>query len=84
MITKKRAIAYFGNAKKLADALEITQGAVSQWVKYVPLSKAYELEVITFGKLKVGKIIRKKSRIYRSLRRNNGTTNREPRPMRSD
>ena len=35
MITKQQAIQHFGNSTKLAKALGITKGAVSQW-KEIP------------------------------------------------
>lgn len=50
---KTAAIAHFGSAKALADALEISKGAVSQWDDAVPEGSAYKLQVITGGKLRV-------------------------------
>ena len=50
---KEDAVNHFGSAKKLADALGITKGSISQWGEDVPLLRAYELEKITGGKLKV-------------------------------
>lgn len=46
------AIDYFGGkgrggVQRLAQALRITHGAVSQWGEYVPEGQAYKLFVIT-------------------------------------
>lgn len=50
---KMQVIAYFGSGKATADALCITQSAVSQWPKRVPLSSAWWIEQITAGRLRV-------------------------------
>ena len=49
------AVAYYGSIKNLADALGIWPHNISRWGKYVPESRAYELEVKTNGKLKAKK-----------------------------
>ena len=41
-----------GGVQRLAAALGITHGAVSQWGFYIPALQAYRLEEITQGKLK--------------------------------
>ncbi|EKC5520945.1 Cro/Cl family transcriptional regulator [Vibrio parahaemolyticus] len=49
---KEEAITFFGNKKKLATALGISQAAISQWGESVPPLRAYQLELLTRGKLK--------------------------------
>jgi DNA-binding transcriptional regulator YdaS (Cro superfamily) len=48
-MTKTEAIAEFGTAKALADALGITEGAVSQWPEdRIPELRIYQIiEIIT-------------------------------------
>tara|TARA_R110000796_G_C14559564_1_gene434673 strand:- start:3110 stop:3277 length:168 start_codon:yes stop_codon:yes gene_type:complete len=46
------AINYYGSIKKLADALDIWPHNISRWGKFVPIARAYELEVKTNGALK--------------------------------
>ena len=50
---KSEVIEYFGNVDKTAMALGITKGAVSQWSETIPMRRAYEVERISNGKLKV-------------------------------
>ncbi|MBU6956076.1 Cro/CI family transcriptional regulator [Hahella sp. HN01] len=50
---KQRAIKYFGSATKLAKALGIKSAAVSQWGELIPELRAFQLERLTDGKLKV-------------------------------
>lgn len=50
---KEDAVKYFGNSKKLAEALNVTKGSVSQWGDEIPELRAYQIERITGGKLKV-------------------------------
>lgn len=40
----KDAIAAFGSAKALAEALQITQSAISQWGDDVPLLRAFQIK----------------------------------------
>tara|TARA_Y100000766_G_scaffold110165_1_gene94274 strand:+ start:1416 stop:1601 length:186 start_codon:yes stop_codon:yes gene_type:complete len=49
---KADAVQYFGGVIKLADALGLTKGAVSQWGDTVPLLRAYQIERLTDGALK--------------------------------
>ncbi len=50
---KKDVIAHFGSVGAVADALKIKGAAVSQWGEDVPVRRAYELEKLTDGALKV-------------------------------
>ena len=50
---KVDAIKFFGSSKNLADALNVTKGSVSQWGAEIPELRAYQIEKITNGKLKV-------------------------------
>lgn len=45
------AITYFGTQSKLAKALSITDGAVSQWGEYPPRFRQLEIQVLTEGDL---------------------------------
>lgn len=51
-MTKDQAISHFGDIKGLCEALDISPAAVSQWGKYPPQNRQYELEILTKGKLK--------------------------------
>jgi DNA-binding transcriptional regulator YdaS (Cro superfamily) len=46
-------VRHFGNSTKLAKALGITKGSVSQWKDEIPKLRAYEIEKITGGIFKV-------------------------------
>lgn len=50
---KDEAIAHFGTASALADALGIRPASVAEWGEFVPEGRAYQLQVITGGKLRV-------------------------------
>lgn len=50
---KATAIRYFGNATNLAKTLGIAKASVSQWGEDIPPLRAYQLERLTDGKLKV-------------------------------
>lgn len=50
---KQTAIDHFGSASKLADALGVTDSAVSLWKEIIPEGSAYKLQVITGGALRV-------------------------------
>ena len=47
------AIKHFGGIVKLAEALDIRPQAISQWSATVPVGRAYQLQILTEGKLKV-------------------------------
>jgi DNA-binding transcriptional regulator YdaS (Cro superfamily) len=49
----KEAISHFGNKLKLAKALNVSKSAVSQWGEDVPELRAYQIERLTRGALKV-------------------------------
>lgn len=49
----KTVVDHFGSKRAVADALDISKGAVSQWGDDVPKLRAYELERITNGALLV-------------------------------
>lgn len=46
------AIKHAGSVSKLADLLDITAGAISQWGDYPPDARQLQLERITVGALK--------------------------------
>lgn len=50
---KSDAVSHFGSQRKLAEALGIRQASVSGWGELVPLGRAFLIERITNGKLKV-------------------------------
>lgn len=50
---KKDAVRHFGGVTKLAEALGLSKGAVSQWGENIPMLRAYQIERITNGKLVV-------------------------------
>jgi len=51
-VKKADAISYFNSAAALAKALKISEAAISQWGQNVPQGRAYQIEVLTGGKLK--------------------------------
>jgi transcriptional repressor of cell division inhibition gene dicB len=48
----EEAIRFFGTQAALARALGVSKQAVSRWGESVPDGRAYQLQVITNGKLK--------------------------------
>ncbi|WP_447830433.1 Cro/CI family transcriptional regulator [Aeromonas salmonicida] len=50
------AINYFGSAAELAKRLNISEAAISQWGETIPQGRAYQIEVLTVGKLKADPI----------------------------
>lgn len=50
---KQDVLTYFGGANKTAKALGITHVAVVRWPDVIPKVRAYELERLTKGKLKM-------------------------------
>lgn len=57
----KDAVTYFGTKTALARALGTQKSAISNWGEIVPRGRAFELEVITQGKLKVDRTLYQKS-----------------------
>lgn len=48
------AVSYFGTQQKLADALNIKQGAISSWNRErIPFARALQVEKLTRGALTV-------------------------------
>ncbi len=50
---KEEAIRYLGSAAELARILKISEAAVSQWGEIIPQGRAYQIESLTGGELKV-------------------------------
>lgn len=53
---KADAINYFRSAAELAKKLNISEAAISQWGETIPKGRAYQIEVLTGGKLKADPI----------------------------
>ncbi|MDM5132882.1 Cro/CI family transcriptional regulator [Aeromonas piscicola] len=51
-MTKKDVLAHFGGPSATAKRLGITAQAVSRWPDVIPPGRAYQIEVLTGGKLK--------------------------------
>lgn len=43
---------FFGSKKKLADALGIQPSAVTMWGDSIPVSRQYQIQVLSKGKLR--------------------------------
>ena len=54
-MTTRQAIRYYGSQQALADALGITQQAVSAWGERPPILRQYELQELTGGALRVAR-----------------------------
>lgn len=50
---KQTAVAHYGSQEKVALALGIRRQAVQAWPEVVPLGRAYQLQVLTRGRLRV-------------------------------
>lgn len=52
-------INYYGSKKKLADALGVTQPAVSQWLSAggLPPARAIDVELVTHGQFKAVDVV---------------------------
>jgi hypothetical protein len=50
---KKDVIEFFGGVRKTARALGISHAAVINWGDSIPVGRAYQVQVISKGKLKV-------------------------------
>ncbi|WP_339617224.1 Cro/CI family transcriptional regulator [uncultured Gilvimarinus sp.] len=53
-MTKTEVLAHYKTGKAVAEALGLSESAVSQWPEVIPRLRAFELERITQGALKVG------------------------------
>lgn len=51
-MTTSNAVKYFGSKAAIARAIGINKAAVSQWGETIPEGRAYQIEVLTGGKLK--------------------------------
>lgn len=47
----REAADHFGSKKKLAEALGIQPSAVTMWGETVPISRQYQLQILSSGKL---------------------------------
>lgn len=65
---KSAAIAHFGSGAALARALGITKGAVSFWKKHVPEGRAYQIESVTNGVLRVDPKVYSRAPVMHSRR----------------
>ncbi|MFB2653850.1 Cro/CI family transcriptional regulator [Shewanella seohaensis] len=54
---KAAAIDHFGSQVKLAAAIGVSQAAISKWPDDVPELRAYQIERLTHGALKVNPVI---------------------------
>ncbi len=52
-VKSAQVIQHYGSCKGTADALGITISAVCQWGERVPMGRAYQLEILSRGKLRV-------------------------------
>lgn len=52
-LRKSDVIKHFGSIKAVADALNIKAPSVSEWRETIPKLRAYQIEKLTKGKLKV-------------------------------
>lgn len=50
---KQDVIKHFGSQKAVAEALGVSEAAISAWDDEIPRGRAFELQVITGGKLRV-------------------------------
>lgn len=54
---KAAAIDHFGSQVKLAAAIGVSQAAISKWPDDVPELRAYQIERLTHGALKVNSVV---------------------------
>ena len=55
------AIKYYGSQKAVAKALGIKQPSVAAWGEYPPITRQYQLQVVSGGKLRVTPIGKQKA-----------------------
>ncbi|MGE4391397.1 MAG: Cro/CI family transcriptional regulator [Aeromonas sp.] len=51
---KHDVLEHFGSITAIARAIGISHAAVSKWDETIPQGRAYQIEVLTGGKLKAG------------------------------
>lgn len=51
-MTTQEAADHFGSRVKLADALGITPAAITCWGEYPPITRQYQIQVLSGGALK--------------------------------
>lgn len=54
---KKKVIEFFGGVRKTARALGISHAAVINWGDQIPVGRAYQVQVLSKGKLKVERAV---------------------------
>ena len=50
---KEEVLKHFGSASELARILGISPASISEWGKLIPKGRAYQIQVITAGALRV-------------------------------
>lgn len=66
-MTLEQAREFYGNYAKVADALGISRGAITQWAGEIPEQRQIELHRITKGALKAdSKILAKYREVLRA------------------
>lgn len=51
-LRKDEVVEYFGSQRAVAEALGVSEQAISKWTEFVPRGRAWQLELMTNGKLK--------------------------------
>lgn len=59
---KETVIQYFGTQAATANALGIKQPSVACWPEIIPQGRAYQIQALTFNKLRVDPLLYVKSR----------------------
>ena len=50
-LTTQAAIEHFGGVNELREALGVSRQAINQWGQFVPIGRAFELQIMTGGAL---------------------------------
>ena len=59
------AVRFFGTQKKLAEACGVTTPAVALWKRDgIPVTRMYQIEILTNGAIKAGKPKAKRQRVF--------------------
>ncbi|QMV50931.1 Cro/CI family transcriptional regulator [Ewingella americana] len=58
---KDDVISYFGGVSKTAKALGLSHASVSGWTEIIPKGRAFEIQVITKGAMKVDSALYEKT-----------------------